>query len=139
MNRCHDYDDIISLPHHVSAKHPGMSIIDRAAQFSPFAALTGLGAALDETARLTDARIELSEDQKEEIDLALRRLQEQTASGEAPEVEITWFCPDDKKSGGAYRTATGAVKKVDEFGKMVILRDGDRIPFGDIVLVGWRQ
>ena len=110
MSDCHDYDDIISLPHHVSAKHPQMPLIDRAAQFSPFAALTGLGAALDETARLTDARIELSEERKEEINLALRRLQEQTASGEAPEVEITWFCTDDKKSGGAYITTAGTLR-----------------------------
>lgn len=136
MNKNHDYNDIISLPHHVSSKHPRMPIIDRAAQFSPFAALTGLGAALDEIARLTDARIELSEEQKEEINLALRRLQERTASGAVPEVEITYFCLDNKKSGGAYRTATGVVKKVDVFEKMVIMRDGERIPFEDIVLIG---
>ena len=135
MNDCHDYDDIISLPHHISSKHPRMPLIDRAAQFSPFAALTGLGAALDETARLTDARIELSEERKEEINLALRRLQEQIASGEAPRVKITCFCPDDKKSGGAYRTVAGVVKKVDEFEKMLILRDGERIPFWDIALI----
>lgn len=136
MSDCHDYDDIISLPHHVSTKHPRMPLIDRAAQFSPFAALTGLGAALDETARLTDARIELSEERKEEINLALRRLQEQTASGEAPEAKITFFCPDDKKSGGTYRTVAGVVKKVDEFEKTLILRDGEKIPFWDIVLIG---
>ena len=136
MNDCHDYDDIIFLPHHVSTKHPRMPLIDRAAQFSPFAALTGLGAALDETARLTDARIELTEEREEEINLALRRLQEQIASGEAPEVKITCFCTDDKKSGGAYRTVAGVVKKVDEFEKTLILRDGEKIPFWDIVLIG---
>ena len=136
MNECHDYDDIISLPHHVSAKRPRMPFPDRAAQFSPFAALTDLGAALDETARLTDERIELSEEQKEEISFTLRRLQEQLAVGETPEAEIVYFCPDDKKSGGAYRTATGAVKKVDEFGRIVVFEDRTTIPFENIVAVG---
>lgn len=128
MHECHDYDDIISLPHHVSGHHPQMSLSDRAAQFSPFAALSGLGAALDETARFSDDRLELSEEQKEEIGFILRQLQERIAAGETPEVETVYFCPDNKKSGGTYQTTTGVMKKVDEFAKAVIFRDRTQIP-----------
>ncbi len=82
-----NYDDIIHLPHHVSTKHPRMSALDRAAQFSPFAALTGHDSAIKETARLTDIKLELDEDKKEELDSCLQMLREQTAL--SPEVEIT--------------------------------------------------
>ena len=94
------YDDIIRLSRPVSEKHPRMSMTDRAAQFSPFAALTGYDAAVQETARRTDARIELDEDAKEEIDRRLRQLQ----PGEP--VTVTYFRPDDRKAGGAYLTVT---------------------------------
>ena len=94
------YDDIIRLSRPVSEKHPRMSMTDRAAQFSPFAALTGYDAAVQETARRTDARIELDEDAKEEIDRRLRQLQ----PGEP--VTVTYFRPDDRKVGGAYLTVT---------------------------------
>lgn len=94
------YDDIIRLSRPVSEKHPRMSMTDRAAQFSPFAALTGYDAAVQETARRTDARIELDEDAKEEIDRRLRELQ----PGEP--VTVTYFRPDDRKAGGAYLTVT---------------------------------
>ena len=89
------YDDIIDLPHPTSAKHPRMSISDRAAIFSPFAALTGHAAAIQETARLTDRRIELDEDTRTELDRRQAILLEHI--GEQPEVTITWFCPDEKK------------------------------------------
>ena len=94
------YDDIINLPHPTSTKHPRMPMSDRAAIFSPFAALTGHAAAIQETARLTDQRIELDEDTKAELDRKQKILMDYIA--DQPEVTITWFCPDEKKSGGAY-------------------------------------
>ena len=111
------YDDIISLPHHVSLKHPQMSMLERAAQFSPFAALSGHGAAIDETARLTADRIELEDDAKAMVDMRLRLAAEQT---DPPvEVTVTYFLPDNKKAGGNYVTATGIIKKISENGSML--------------------
>ena len=106
------YDDIINLPHHVSTKHPHMAPIDRAAQFSPFAALTGHDEAIKETARLTDERMELDENRKELLDARLQLLREHL--GEKPTVTFTFFEPDERKSGGAYVTVTGSVKKIEE-------------------------
>ena len=106
------YDDILHLPHPTSAKHPRMPISDRAAIFSPFAALTGHAAAIQETARLTDQRIELDEDTKAELDRKQKILMDYIA--DQPEVTITWFCPDEKKSGGAYVVTMGRLKKVDD-------------------------
>ena len=126
----HKYDDIIDLPHHVSDKHPQMPMLDRAAQFSPFAALTGYDAAIVETARLTDQKRELSEDQKQVISKALHDLQHRIKTD--PVVTITFFQPDERKSGGAYRTITGTVKKIDEYLGMLLLTDGTAIPFDDI-------
>lgn len=125
------YDDILHLPHHVSEKHPSMSRLDRAAQFSPFAALTGYEAAVEETARLTDRRIELDEGEKEAIDHRLMLLQERLP--EPTEVTITYFVPDKKKTGGAYVSVSGTVKKIDDYERMVILRDGTNIPIDDIL------
>ena len=102
------YDDMLHLPHHVSEKHPAMSVHDRAAQFSPFAALTGYDAAVQETARLTDRRIELDEGEKAAIDQRLTLVQERLP--EPTEVTITYFVPDKKKAGGAYVSVTGTVK-----------------------------
>ena len=118
----HKYDDIIDLPHHVSARHPQMSPSDRAAQFSPFAALTGHEAAIKETARLTDAFVELDEDRKEELDEQLQMLKENQS--QRPEIEVTYFQPDLKKTGGSYMTIRGRVKKVDEYNHQVIFTDG---------------
>ena len=118
----HKYDDIIDLPHHVSARHPQMSPSDRAAQFSPFAALTGHEAAIKETARLTDAFVELDEDRKEELDEQLQMLKENQS--QRPEIEVTYFQPDLKKTGGTYMTIRGRVKKVDEYKHQVIFTDG---------------
>ena len=125
------YDDILPLPHHVSEKHPPMSRLDRAAQFSPFAALTGYEAAVKETARLTDQRIELDEGEKEAIDQRLTLLQERLP--EPTKVTITYFVPDKKKAGGAYVSVSGTVKKVDDYERVVILRDGMRIPIEEIL------
>lgn len=122
----HKYDDIIHLPRHVSSRHPQMSLADRAAQFSPFAALTGHEAAIQETARLTDEFIELDEDQKAQLDERLRLLKENQFR--KPEIEVTYFQPDGKKSGGAYVTVRGRVKKIDEYGRSIVFVDGTMIP-----------
>jgi len=127
----HRYDDIIDLPHHVSRKHPQMPLLDRAAQFAPFAALTGHEAAIRETARLTEEEIELDESSKALLDLRLQQLQEHLP--EQPEVTVTYFCLDEKKSGGAYDTVTGRVKKVDAYAGEMVLTDGRRIALGMII------
>lgn len=126
-----NYDDIINLPHHVSAVHPHMALADRAAQFSAFAALTGYDDAVRETGRLTDRRIELDEDAKELLDEKLRMLQEQIP--DCPEASITYFCPDDKKEGGCYITVTGRVRKIDGYGGKIVLADGTMICMDDIL------
>lgn len=128
-----NYDDIIDLPHHVSETHPPMSRADRAAQFSPFAALTGYDAAVRETARVTERRIELDEGVKAELNAQLNCILEHLS--EHPQVSITYFMPDEKKSGGAYRTVTGAVRKLDGFAKTLTLVDGTVVPVEEMVHV----
>lgn len=125
-----NYDDIINLPHHVSATRPQMSMIDRAAQFSPFAALTGYDAAIKETGRLTDEKIEIDEDTKASLDMKQAHLME--IIDEQPEISITYFLPDTKKSGGAYVTVTGNLKRFDEYERLLILTNGKKIPMDDI-------
>lgn len=127
----HQYDDIINLPHYVSPTRPRMSMINRAAQFSPFAALTGYDAAIKETGRLTDRRIELSEDSRAALDRKQQLLVECLA--DHPEVSVTYFIPDERKSGGAYVTVTGIVKKVDDYQRLLLLTDGTKIPLDDIL------
>lgn len=127
------YDDIINLPHHVSNKHPHMAPIDRAAQFSPFAALTGHDEAIKETARLTDERMELDENRKELLDVRLQLLREHL--GEKPTVTFTFFEPDERKSGGAYVTVTGSVKKIEEYENKIILEEGVVILIDEISAV----
>ena len=124
------YYDIINLPHHVSASRPRMSALDRAAQFSPFAALTGYEDAVAEAARLTDTKIELDEYAKGAINERLNAIQD--TLDEQPEVSITYYLPDKKKSGGVYVTVTGCVKKVDEYEHIVVMRDGTNVPIDDI-------
>ena len=97
----HQYDDIIDLPHHVSSRHPQMSMTDRAAQFSPFAALTGYGDAVREKARLTEQKPDLSEEERAELDYKLQMACGPDSEGERPEVRITYFVPDRKKAGGS--------------------------------------
>ena len=128
-----NYDDIIDLPHHISETHPPMSRADRAAQFSPFAALTGYDAAVRETARVTERRIELDEGVKAELNARLNGILEHLS--EHPQVSITYFMPDEKKSGGAYRTVTGAVRKLDSFAKTLTLVDGTVVPMEEMVHV----
>lgn len=124
------YDDIMDLPHHVSKKHPQMPLLDRAAQFSPFAALTGHRAMIEETERLTEDRAELDEDKQEEIALRLQMLRER--AGEKPEVMITFFIPDGRKEGGRYQTVLGTVKKVDGYKRQIVMEDGTEIPVKNI-------
>lgn len=121
------YDDIIDLPHPTSAKHPRMPMIDRAAQFSPFQALTGYGEAIQETARLTGEKVELTEEAKAELDEKLRLLAD---TGE--QAAFTYFQPDGKKSGRRYVTILGAVKKLDTLEGLLILAGGTSIPIEDI-------
>lgn len=129
INR-HRYDDIIDLPHPVSKKHPQMPRRDRAAQFSPFAALTGYEGEIEETARLTERRKPLDEEQSERLERRLRLLAEKAE--ERPEVEITYFLPDERKAGGAYVTVRGSFRRIDEYEKTIVLADGRRIPIGEI-------
>ena len=117
-----NYDDIIDLPHHVSKKHPQMSMLDRAAQFSPFAALTGYGDAIDEAARVTEAQIELDDSERQEIDRVLREAYE-TGSP----VEITHFIPDERKAGGAYVVTAGVIKAIDPVNRVVELKSRVKI------------
>lgn len=121
------YDDIIDLPHPTSERHPRMPMANRAAQFSPFAALTGYGDAVRETARLTDRRVELTESEKSVLDAKLQQL----APGAS--AEITCFQPDGKKEGGTYLTVTGVVKRIDA--GEIVLTDTRKIPIEDIVEV----
>lgn len=125
------YDDILHLPHPTSKRHPRMPIADRAAQFSPFAALTGHKAAIAETARVTERRIELDEDAKEQLDQTLQLLLERI--DEQPEITVTWFSPDKKKAGGQYHTATGKLKRIDTQESRLILTDGTQIPLEDLL------
>ena len=124
------YDEIINLPHHVSTTRPQMPLSDRAAQFAPFAALTGYESAIKETGRLTDERIELDEEALAALDRKYQLLMD--ALDDAPEVTIIYFQPDERKAGGQYVSATGTVKKVDTFGRRILLQDGTRIPLDSV-------
>lgn len=125
------YDDLLHLPHPNPERHPRMPISDRAAIFSPFAALTGHGAAISETARLTDQRVELDEDGRARLDWKQRLLAELAA--ERPEVTVTYFLPDGRKDGGSYVTAVGRLKMTDGVQRVMVLTDGTRIPLDDIL------
>ena len=124
------YDEIMGLPHHVSTTRPQMPLSDRAAQFAPFAALTGYDSAIKETGRLTNERIELDEEALTALDRKYQLLIE--ALDDAPEVTIIYFQPDERKAGGQYVSATGTVKKVDTFGRRILLQDGTRIPLDSV-------
>lgn len=124
------YKDIIDLPHHTSDKRPRMSAIARAAQFSPFAALTGYDAAIDETARLTDEKLQPDEDRINDINEKLRYIADNI--DEMPEISVEYFIPDEKKSGGAYVTVKGTVRIIDEYERSLVFSDGRRIAIDDI-------
>ena len=131
MNR--KYNEIMGLPHHVSKTRPQMPISDRAAQFAPFAALTGYDAAIKETGRLTDKRIELDVEALSALDMKYQLLME--ALDDAPEVTITYFQPDERKAGGKYVSAVGAVKKIDDFERRITMQDGAKIPMDDVLSI----
>lgn len=130
MKESHDYDDIIDLPHHVSETRKRMSAIDRAAQFSPFAALTGYEDAVKETARLTDARIELDENRKSMLNEVLQYVLEHIA--DMPEVRAEHFVKDSHKSGGAYVIKTARVKRIDPIERRVVFTDNTSVSIDDI-------
>ena len=125
------YDDMLHLPHPTSARHPRMPISERAAIFSPFAALTGHGDAIQETARLTETKIELDEDTKAVLDLKQQILADKI--DEWPEVSVVWFRPDEKKDGGQYITTTGYLKKIDNIERVLRLADGTTIPLDNVL------
>lgn len=125
------YDDIIALPHPEPRTHPRMSLHDRAAQFSPFAALTGHSAAIAETGRLTASRITLDESEIARVDAALQRLRELLL--QAPAVSITYFVPDERKAGGSYQTVTGTARRIDTANGVLLLTDQRAIPIPDIL------
>lgn len=125
-----EYDDIINLPLHVSKARQPMSMLERAAQFSPFQALTGYGAAIKETARLTDEKAELGEDDLSALNAKLRILTDHLE--ESPEVSFVCFRPDERKAGGSYVSVTGKVRRIDEVTGQIILLSGEKIPIHSI-------
>ena len=126
-----DYDDIIDHPHYEPKRHPRMSMHNRAAQFAPFAALTGYDAAIGETARLTETQLELEEYDNQRLNDILVRLAAQVAK--RPAITVIYFKPDERKAGGAYHTLTGNLKTIDEATHSLVMTDGTRIPLGSVL------
>lgn len=127
------YDDMLDLPHPDPQTHPRMPMRNRAAQFSAFAALTGHDAAIAETRRLTDQRIDLDENEIAQLDEKLRLLEEQIE--EHLTVNITYFQPDARKDGGSYQTATGIIKRIDRIKGVIIFLDRREVSICEIVEV----
>ena len=128
-----EYDDIINLPHHVSKTRPQMSMLERAAQFAPFQALTGYGAAIQETARRTEDKIELGDEEVALLNAKLQVLADHLP--ENPEVCIVWFKPDDRKAGGSYVEMTGKVKRIDDVAGLISLQSGEKIQIDNIMFL----
>lgn len=126
----HHYDDIIDLTHPQSTTRPHMSNHDRVAQFAPFAALTGYGTSIKETARLTEEKIDLDESEKEALNDKLQIIRDNTDAG--AELTITYFVPDEKKTGGTHVSYIGCVKKIDEYARTLIMADKTIIPIEQI-------
>ena len=126
-----DYSDIINLPHHVSRNHPQMPMEARAAQFAPFAALTGYDAVIHETARLTDKQVELEEYDNERLNRIFSELMDSLEKH--PMVTVSYFKPDEHKAGGAYMTVSGKLKKIDTYEQIMKMEDGTVIPIGSIM------
>ena len=128
-----NYDDIKHLTRpQYDDLHP-MSMHDRAAQFSPFAALVGYDDAVAETARLTDSRLELTEDEMSELNANLNRLLD--SLDEQPQISVTYFVPDKYKTGGRYIVKTGTVRRIDEYARVLIFTDKSEIPIDDTVQI----
>ena len=125
------YNEIINLPHHVSKTRPQMPMSDRAAQFAPFAALTGYDSAIKETGRLTDEKIEMDEEALNILNMKFQILVD--SLDDEPEVTFTYFKPDERKAGGAYVEVTGTVKKVDDFERLIVMQNGTKMPMDDIL------
>ena len=126
-----EYDDIINLPHHVSKNHRQMPMEMRAAQFAPFAALTGYDAVINETARLTDQQVELEDYDNERLNRKYAELIENIS--EHPVITVSYFKPDKRKGGGAYVSKTGHIKKVDTYEQLMLMENGTSIPLAAIV------
>ncbi len=135
QKECHKYDDIIHLPHHVSVHHPHMEEKDRAAQFSPFSALTGHGAAITETGRFTENKALLDDEYKSRMNEKLLFLSQW--EGEKPEVMITYFVPDERKPGGSYERRKKQIRKLDMEKKTVEFIDGMKIFMDNIMELEW--
>lgn len=133
LNTDNKYADIINLPHHISKTRPKMPMIDRAAQFSPFAALSGYDEQTKETARVTDKKIELDENEKSVINDKLLLIKEYLPQKSF--VSVTYFEQDLKKSGGKYVTVIGVVKKIDEYNSQIKMSDGNVIAFDDVISI----
>lgn len=131
MNEAHDYEDIIDMPHHESEVHQHMSLYERAAQFSPFAALTGHGDVIEETGRLTVSKVDIDESVKEKLDAELARIIDKI--DECPYISVTYYKPDERKSGGAYITYEGNIQKIDEYARTIVMDNEVYISFDDIV------
>ena len=127
------YKDIINLPHHVSKTRKPMSLYNRAAQFAPFAALTGYDDAIKETSRITEQRIELSEELKNMLNQKIKLISENIKL--QPKVSITYFVPDNKKSGGVYKTISGNVRRIDEIEKYLLFTNKLKVYFYDIIFI----
>ena len=127
------YDDIINEKRPISIKHTPMPIENRAAQFAPFAALVGYDDAVEEMARLTDSKVELSEDARQELDEKISGIFAEALPGEKVAIKVTYFVPDDLKDGGRYVTVSGTVKKIDMYGRVILMDNGTRIRIDDIV------
>lgn len=134
IGNVHRYEDIIDLPHPVSKNHPQMSMENRAAQFAPFAALTGYEDVIAETGRITESRAEINEDRKEILNMKLGIVMGQLdgENEDNPEMEITYYVPDKLKDGGAYQRIRGEVKQIDTFKRVIVMEDGQEIFFDDI-------
>lgn len=129
MSDIEKYADILSLPHHISPTRRRMSMAERAAQFSPFAALAGYGEAIQETGRVVERQAELSEDEKAVLDRTQQDILGMLEQGGHPAVKIIYFQPDRKKNGGRYVTVYGVVKRVDEVQRHIVLSDDRAVPF----------
>ena len=133
MKLASKYEEIMKHPHHVSKTRPQMPMSDRAAQFASFAALTGYDSAIKETGRLTDEKIDLDEEALTALDMKYQLLMD--ALDDEPEVTITYFQPDERKAGGKFVSAVGAVKKIDDFERRITMRDGAKIPMDDVLSI----
>lgn len=131
MDNTHQYDDIIDLPHHVSKNRKALGRDSYAAQFSPFAALTGYDGVVSEAARITDERTEMSETELDVLSAKIQFITEHMK--EKPEITFTYFKKDEKKPGGSYLTKTGNIKQIDDVERLLHFTDGTKLPIDDVV------